>query len=246
MRLSPARRVALLAASLVLASGVLAGCATTLPGPGPGSMRTYRLPLLSRPPPLLTPPSRFEPVERLEYAPAHFDPTDRRLAALDGARVAEIAAGYLGTRAGRDCSGFVSLVYRELGIDLFGEGGLRGDNGVRILWRFAERRGGLHRRGDPAPGDLVFFDNTYDRNRDGRRNDPLTHVGIVERVEGDRIFFLHLGSRGVVRSVMSLAAPDVRSRDGEFLNDYIRFGRRGPSDRLAGSLFAGFARLGGT
>ena len=36
-----------------------------------------------------------------------------------------------------------------------------------------------------APGDLVFFDNTWDYNGDGMANDPLTHVGIVERQEDD-------------------------------------------------------------
>jgi hypothetical protein len=243
--LAPATRAVLLPALLALAAGSTAGCASTLPGPGPGSLRMYRLPLLTRPPPLLTPPARFEPVEDLEYAPVNFDPTDRRLAALDGAAVAATAASYLGTRAGRDCSGFVTLVYRQHGIDLWGEGGLHGDNGVRVLWRFAERRGGLHRRSNPDPGDLVFFDDTYDRNRDGRWNDPLTHIGIVEKVEGDRIFFVHLGSRGVVRSVMSLSEPNLSSRNGQLLNDYIRFGRRRPSDRLAGALFAGFGKLAG-
>ncbi len=238
------RAAALLPIGLALA-GVLTGCASTLPGPGPGSLRMYRLPLLERPPALLTPPARREPLESLEYAPAHFDPTDRRLSAAEGAAIAATAASLIGTREGRDCSGFVTAVYRRHGIDLRSAGGLRGDNGVRILWRFADARGALHRREVPDPGDLVFFDDTHDRNRDGRLDDPLTHIGIVERVEGDRIFFVHLGSRGVVRSVMSLAEPTVRSRDGEPLNDYIRFGRRTPGDRLAGALFAGFAKLAG-
>jgi hypothetical protein len=233
--------------ALVLAVGVLSGCATALPTPnaGPGSLRMYRLPLLDRPPALFTPPVRADVVEDLEYAPASLDSADRRLAQLDGRAVAATASSLVGTRAGRDCFGFVVEVYRRNGVDLREDGGEPGDNGVRILWRFADRRGALHRRGAPAVGDLVFFDDTYDRNRDGRRNDPLTHVGIVEKVEGDRIWFVHRVGRGVVRSVMSLDEPTVRSRDGEPLNDYIRLGRRSHGDRLAGALFAGFAKLVG-
>ena len=241
----PAPRPPLRLPLLLAAAGLLAGCAAALPAPGPGSLRMYRLPLLERPPALLTPPVRTDVVEDLEYAPATFDAAGARLSRLGGAAIAATAAELIGTRTGRDCFGFVVEVFRRHGVDLRGDGGLPGDNGVRVLWRFADRRNALHRRPAPGVGDLVFFDDTHDRNRDGRRNDPLTHVGIVEKVVGDRIWFVHLARRGVVRSVMSLVEPTVRSRDGEPLNDYIRFGRRNPGDRLAGSLFAGFASLTG-
>lgn len=244
MKASLASRAVLL--SLVVgAAGGSIGCAGSLPGPGPGSLRMYRLPLLERPPALLTPAARSGFVEDLEYVPAGFDATAQRLRKLDRAAVAATAAELVGTRAGPDCYGLVVEVFRRHGVDLRVDGGLPGDNGVRILWRFAERRGVLHRRGLPHPGDLVFFDDTYDRNRDGRRNDPLTHVGVVEKVEGDRITFVHRVRRGVVRSVMSLADPTVRHLDGEPVNDYIRYGRRRPGERLAGALFAGFATLAG-
>ena len=37
----------------------------------------------------------------------------------------------------------------------------------------------VHHRKVPRPGDLAFFDDTYDANHDGRTNDPLTHVAVV-------------------------------------------------------------------
>jgi hypothetical protein len=166
---------------------------------------------------------------------------DRPIAGDD---VARTAAELVGTRTGRDCYSFVLDVFRRHGLDLSADGAQAGDNGVRVLWRFADNRGALRDAGTPAPGDLVFFDDTHDRNHDGRRNDPLTHVGIVERVDGDVVTFVHRVRRGVVRSVMSLSDPTLRKRDGQTVNDYIRYGRRPAEDRLAGALFAGFAHLG--
>jgi hypothetical protein len=106
-------------------------------------------------------------------------------------------------------------------------------------WRDRGRR--------PDPGDLVFFDQTWDRDRDGKRDDPLTHVGLVEWVNQDgTVTFLHRGGSGVVRAVMNLDHPDkARDEAGRPLNSQIRSKVR-PGDEtpvLAGQLFAGFGRI---
>ena len=95
------------------------------------------------------------------------------------------------------------------------------------------------------PGDLVFFDHTWDYNGDGRVNDPLTHVGIVEQVESDgTIVFISRVSDAIERYRMNLAQPHVHRRaDGRVLNDYMR--RKRWSDQkgtryLTGELFAAF------
>jgi hypothetical protein len=95
-------------------------------------------------------------------------------------------------------------------------------------------------------GEVVFFDNTYDRNHNRRRDDDLSHIAIVERVLPDGTMTLvHLGSDGVVRIAMNLKHPDVRVNDaGEVINSYIRPSRdakTGPV--LTGELFRGFAPL---
>ena len=77
----------------------------------------------------------------------------------------------------------------------------------------------------PNPGDLVFFDDTHDRNHDGRRNDPLTHVGIVVRTESDgTVVFAHRLDRGVVLGRMNLSDPGVRTVGGRVVNDWLREG----------------------
>jgi hypothetical protein len=93
----------------------------------------------------------------------------------------------------------------------------------------------------PRPGDLAFFHDTYDRNRDGRRNDRFTHVALVEAVEGAAVLLLHRGSRGIERVRMDLGRPSDRRA-----NDPVRPARRGDpprSRRLAGELFAGYGAV---
>ncbi len=142
-----------------------------------------------------------------------------------------------------DCTGLVRLAYEGAGINLMDGGGLHGDNGVMILYRRARGLGAL-RRGRPKPGDIVFFRETYDRNRDGRRNDGLTHVGIVEQVEpGGEITIVHRGSKGVARTHMNLKRPTLHREEhgGEVVNDYLRRASGEQRAYLTGELFAGFA-----
>ena len=94
----------------------------------------------------------------------------------------------------------------------------------------------------------MFFHNTWDFNQDGLPNDPLTHVGIVERVERDgTVVFVSWVSSGVERYRMNLQQPDVHKNDkGRILNDYMR--RKGTGDPettryLTGQLFAAFGTV---
>ncbi|MCY1082135.1 C40 family peptidase [Archangium lansingense] len=142
-----------------------------------------------------------------------------------------------------DCSGLANLAYRKRGLSLLPERPLPGENGVAAIYRKAQSLGSLHSK--PRPGDLVFFRETYDRNRDGRRNDGLTHIGVVERVERDgTVTFVHRVGGGVKRSKLHLHQPALR-RDakGQVLNDYLRRTEKTVHPRLAGELLAGFATV---
>jgi cell wall-associated NlpC family hydrolase len=66
-----------------------------------------------------------------------------------------------------DCTGLVRHVYRLEGIELMTWVGGRGLNGVTIMFRVAHASSALH-AGTPSPGDLAFYRETYDRDRDGR------------------------------------------------------------------------------
>jgi hypothetical protein len=142
-----------------------------------------------------------------------------------------------------DCVGFVEYALARAGIELK-RTMRKGENGVTALYREASQRNALH-TDTPREGDLVFFRETYDVNRDRRKNDGLTHIGIVETVEADgTVVFLHRSSKGVTRSRMNLQNPSQRAdpATGRVLNDFLRR-RFGPLRAyLTGELFASFAR----
>lgn len=60
-----------------------------------------------------------------------------------------------------------------------------------------------------APGDILFFDNTYDRNGDRRWNDELTHAAIVvEVLANGTVTYVHHNYRvGIVAEKLHLRRP---------------------------------------
>lgn len=150
-----------------------------------------------------------------------------------------------GKRYPNDCTGLIAAVLDHVGLQVLAEA-RPGDNAVTAIYRYASVNGRVFEGGHPLPGDLVFFRETYDQNRDGRSNDGLTHIGIVDGTEPDgTLVVIHRVSRGVVRYRMNLANPDVRKdpATGRVLNDYLRNAGPGRRELLTGQLFASFATV---
>ena len=154
-----------------------------------------------------------------------------------------------GRRYTPDCSGLARGVYDTQRVDLYdGLGELDGGNGVGRIYTHVVQHGRIHYGPTVYPGDLVFFHNTWDFNRDGFPNDPLTHVGVVEKVERDgTVIFVSWVSAGVERYRMNLRRPDThKTADGRVLNDYMRrkwLGDHRSTRYLTGQLFAAFGTL---
>jgi len=122
-----------------------------------------------------------------------------------------------------DCSGMVCAAYATTGQRLSGSS--------KSLYEEAVGAGILHTERLPRPGDIAFFDNSYDRNNNRRRDDELTHVALVESVdEAGTITLIHLGSGTVGRIQMNLLRPNDAS-----VNSYLR----APSDRDGGPRLTG-------
>jgi peptidoglycan DL-endopeptidase CwlO len=159
----------------------------------------------------------------------------RATALLDSRRVEVDGQGWRS-----DCSGLVTCCYAAVDAELtdarFGHPSI-----TTVIWRTMDDRGLL--RDEPLRGDLVFFDDTHDRNSNGQRDDPLTHIGIVEEVAEDgTVTFVHHASGRVKRSVLNLERPGQHTdpATGEEWNSWLRRGDGG--QRLAGQLLRGFAR----
>jgi hypothetical protein len=173
--------------------------------------------------------------------PAAPDPVERILIAARG------DLGKRGRGGGIDCSTYVRSAYLAAGIDLYASASPR-DNGVRAIHRYVRKHGRLQRARLPAKGDLVFFDNSYDRNRDGRLNDPFTHAGLVEQVLADgTAMIIHATNHGIVREPMNLLRPhEDADADRRPINAPLR--RKTARDpahmpRLMSELFAGFGTV---
>lgn len=244
-------------ASLILVASLLAGCASRglrMPGPtramGAPPPR-YADTLEAEPTPAAeSPPARAQaaaaPPPELGEKPADAAPRRRRRGNRQGERVAQEAGRLVGKsrlvvdgeRYRYDCSGMVAAAHAAAGTDISGSS--------RNLFDAARDNGLLHRRKVPSPGDIAFFDDTYDRNRNGRRDDDLTHVAVVESVEADGTMVLvHKGSKGVTRITMNLKRPhDHRDASGRALNSHLRAsnGRDG-GPTLSAELWRAFGSL---
>ena len=167
----------------------------------------------------------------------------RTAATLVGAKTIESN----GRRIAYDCAGVTRAVFLKHGIDLYDSSASDPHaNGVRLIHAHIRQQGTFHLGPIAHPGDLVFFNNTWDYNGDSKANDPLTHVGIVERQEPDgTVVFISRVANAVERYHMNLNLPHVhKTANGRILNDYLR--RKNVSDQdntnyLTGQLFAQFA-----
>ena len=145
-----------------------------------------------------------------------------------------------GTEYRDDCTG---AVYAAAGINLGARFHRYQGNGVSRLYEMMRDHHLYFPAAadvQPAPGDIVFFDNTWDRNGNRRWDDTLTHMRLVGAVDRPgTISYLHNHvRRGVIIEQMNLRHPDARQ-----LNAPLRL-RGAPRDGsgrwLASHLVRGF------
>lgn len=160
---------------------------------------------------------------------------------------------YVGDREFRcDCTGVVLASYYKAGIDLMPAFSKEQGNGVARLHGIGERHNLFVPPSHPQPGDVIIWDDTYDRNGDGAWGDEYTHTGVVVHVypDGQIEYVHHNYRRGVVVAYMNLHDQDTYQvqKGNEILtvnsamrmksHRYIR-----PEMWLSSHLFRSYARL---
>lgn len=208
------------AAACVAVVLLLAGCATLREPAGPSSQ-----------------------TEGVELSPLQHRVAQSALS-LVGRRVLRID----GRRFRYDCTGTILAAHYAAGIDLEKRFREYTGNGVARLYKLARAEDLLAGDRTPRPGDILFWDNTYDRNGDEAWNDPLTHAGIVVRAYPDgRIDYVHHNYReGIVVARMNLSSPDTHHRDGTLVNSPMRMKSHrhlAPSKWLSSHLYRTSGRL---
>lgn len=109
-----------------------------------------------------------------------------------------------------DCIGTLSAAWWGAGHDLQRDFAHYAGNGVLRLYNSLKDHQALAPLQAPQPGDIVFWENTYDRNDDGiRYNDGITHAGLVVSLDDEgTVTYLHESvSRGVVLAYFNVKHP---------------------------------------
>jgi hypothetical protein len=237
------------AALLILFALILAGCYTTsdtLPGPGEPTPAVPESPGRETDAPG-TDAAATDAAAEAEPG----DLTARQLEIIAAARlVLETQSTVVGdTTYSYDCSGTILTIFARAGIYLVDLFPRYTGNGVARIHGIAADYGLLHDRNLPEPGDVVFWDNTYDRNGDGDWNDPLTHAGVVIGVDEDGTveYVHHNYRRGIVTASMNLLDPEVyQDTEGAEVNSPMRMASQrdaNPDLWLSSHLFREFASM---
>lgn len=150
-----------------------------------------------------------------------------------------------------DCTGVVLAIYYYAGLDLARDFPKYSGNGVTRIYKSLEQEELLYNTNLPETGDIIFWDNTYDRNEDGRLNDPLTHVAMVvtSKKDGTIEYIHHNYRKGIIIEYMNLRNPDVFKKldagEMRIINSPMRMRKPGKSHAekwLSSQLYKIFGR----
>lgn len=148
-----------------------------------------------------------------------------------------------GKKYPNDCSGMVRSIYDAVGIDVFEKAysAPPGSNGVAIIYHAYKNRSWNDVNRKPRTGDLILFNNTYDKNRNRKWDDRLTHVAIVTGIEENgTIVMIHHVNSGIRRYRMSFEKRNVSIQNGVRYNNALRVRPRKDPNRakyLTSNLF---------
>lgn len=152
---------------------------------------------------------------------------------------------YIGTRAGGDCSGFITVLNSKHDELFFSSKDLPKyfTNGRKsqAIYNYYSRKNLLS--DTPRIGDLVFFQNTLRSNK-GKINNEISHIGVVREIYADgRVKFVHNTRGRNQEDFVNLNKKNVHVAGKKMENSYIVRCSKDRISCLASNRFAGYGRV---
>ena len=203
--------------SLVLAAtgaALLASCATMPYAARAVEPATAKGTAKSDPAPVTGPAAYRPPIGEVAFPSEKLSLTQKRL--LAGARyvLGKTSLEVNGQHFNYDCSGTILAIYAYAGINLGRRFARYTGGGVERIYKIMQAHKLLYSSYYPQPGDIIFWDNTYDENGDGKWDDLLTHAGMVVGVSPNgEISYIHQNyAKGIIIERMNLLYPSIYTR----------------------------------
>ncbi|HUX21299.1 MAG TPA: CHAP domain-containing protein [Spirochaetia bacterium] len=166
------------------------------------------------PNPVVGPATYRPPIGEVAFPNEKLTPVQQRL--LAGARyvLGKTSLEVNGQHFTYDCAGTILAIYAYAGINLGRRFANYTGGGVSRIYQIMNANKLLYTSYYPQPGDIIFWDNTYDENGNGKWDDELTHAGMVVGVSPNgEISYIHQNyARGIVIERMNLLYPSVYTR----------------------------------
>lgn len=133
-------------------------------------------------------------------------------------------------RIASDCSNFVRAVFWQASngkLDLFeaarSSGAVSGSaNGTTLISKFFEKNYRFGKKKFQV-GDVVVFDNTYDKNKNQKRDDPYTHIAVVVKIDSDgTITFVHGNYGGKIKKGFINTQYKEYKKGNKLINTFLR------------------------
>jgi hypothetical protein len=114
-----------------------------------------------------------------------------------------------------DCSGLVCAIYYYAGIDIQNYYEQYKGTGTERIYQLLKKNRLLKKNWLPKPGDIIFWDNTFDRNKNNRNDDILTHMGMVTECDkSGNITYIHFNySKGIIYEYMNIRYKNNKTKE---------------------------------
>ena len=153
---------------------------------------------------------------------------------------------YINTKKGGDCSGFITVLNKENGQIYWKNSDFEKEFKKRrksqAIYDYYKKRNLIFFH-NPKIGDLIFFQNTLQSNKN-KINGEVTHIGVVREIYKDgRIRYVH-NSRGKnINSYIHLSKRNIHKEGKKEINSYIVSCKKDKVSCLSSNRFIGFGRL---